>query len=142
MTHTTTFLFSISVKKGMFVYRCSSSMMAETCDWLLLPQHRSAYVIAHCGGSFHFQFIYYHFLSDEVLIMKKAKAPLLGGNEIISATAMNDIKLIDYYSFIHIVLSKFSDMFQIAEKKKGFFPHLFNRPEFWITEETLLDLLL
>ena len=117
-------------------------MMAETCDWLLLPQHRSAYVIAHCGGSFHFQFIYYHFLSDEVLIMKKAKAPLLGGNEIISATAMNDIKLIDYYSFVHIVLSKFSDMFQIAEKKKGFFPHLFNLPEFWITEETLLDLLL
>ena len=74
--------------------------------------------------------------------MKKAKAPLLGGNEIISATAMNDIKLIDYYSFVHIVLSKFSDMFQIAEKKKGFFPHLFNLPEFWITEETLLDLLL
>ena len=28
-------------------------------------------------------------------------------------------------------LSKFPAIFNIAEDKKGFFPHTFNRPEFW-----------
>ena len=93
---------------------------SEICVWLLLPQCTGVYIIAHCRGSFDFQFIYYHFLSDKVLRMKKAKAPLLRGNKIISVTVMKDIKLIDSYSFVHIALSKFSDMFQFAEVISSF----------------------
>ena len=80
--------------------------------WLNLPINTGAVVVAHCGGIFDFQFLYKHFLSDDVLRMKKVKPPLLRGNKIVSAYIQNDIKLLDTYNFI-----------STDELKKVFFPH-------------------
>ena len=55
------------------------SSIEETMQWLNLPIHTGAYVIAHCGGGFDFQMILRYFLSDQVLRMKKVKAPLMCG---------------------------------------------------------------
>ena len=71
------------------------------------------------------------FLSHQVFGMKKVKAPLLRGNKIMSAYIQNDIKLLDAYNFVSTALSKFTSIFQLDELKKGFFPHLFNRPDMW-----------
>ena len=63
--------------------------------------------------------------------MKKVKYPLLRGNKIVSAVIMNNLKLIDSYAFVSQALSKFPSIFSIEEEQKDFFPHLFNRPEFY-----------
>ena len=99
--------------------------------WLALPVNTGAYVVAHCGGSFDFQMILRYFLSDEVLRMKKVKPPLLRGNKIVTAVINNNLKLVDSYAFVAHALAKFPSIFNIPEEKKGFFPHTFNRPEFW-----------
>ena len=105
------------------------SSIEDTMAWLGLPINTGAYVIAHCGGSFDFQMILRYFLSNEVLRMKKVKAPLMRGNKIVTAVINNDLKLIDSYAFVAHALAKFPSIFNIAEE--GFFPHIFNRPEFW-----------
>ena len=107
------------------------SSIEDTMGWLALPVNTGAYVIAHCGGSFDFQMILRYFLSDEVLRMKKVKAPLLRGNKIVTAVINNNLKLVDSYAFVAHALAKFPSIFNIPEEKKGFFPHTFNRPEFW-----------
>ena len=107
------------------------SNIKDTMEWLGLPRHTGSIVIAHCGGSFDFQMILRYFLSDAVLRMKKVKAPLMRGNKIVTAVINNDLKLVDSYAFVAHALSKFPAIFNIAEEKKGFFPHTFNRPEFW-----------
>ena len=53
------------------------------------------------------------------------------GNKIISAKISNNITLLDSYAFVASALSKFPKIFSIEEEKKGFFPHLFNRAEFY-----------
>lgn len=110
-----------------FIFHDLSSFM----DWLSLPEHKNAYLIAHCGGIFDFQMVFREFLAPNQLRAKKLKNPLLRGNKIVSATIQNDIKLLDSYAFVSHALSKFPAIFSIEEEKKGFFPHQFNRPEFW-----------
>ena len=61
----------------------------STMEWLALPQNTDAIVIVHFGGAFDFQMIYKYFLSEDVLHLKKAKAPLMRGNKIISAVINN-----------------------------------------------------
>ena len=104
--------------------------LGATMDFLNLPKYRGALLIAHCGGMFDFQLIYRMFLGEDQLRMKKVKDPLLRGNKIVSAEIMNDIKMIDSYSFVAHALAKFPTIFNIPELKKGFFPHTFNRPGF------------
>ena len=103
----------------------------ETMEWLNDSSNKGAVVLAHCGGSFDFQLILRQFLVSGQLRLKKVKAPLLRGNKIISATIQNNIKLIDSYTFVASALAKFPKIFNIEEEKKGFFPHLFNRVEFY-----------
>ena len=67
--------------------------IADLSAWLNLPLNTGAGVVAHCGGIFDFQFLYKHFLSDQVLRMKKVKAPLLRGEKIMSAYIQNNIEL-------------------------------------------------
>ena len=107
------------------------SSIEDTMGWLALPVNTGAYVVAHCGGSFDFQMILCYFLSDEVLRMKKVKAPLLRGNKIVTAVINNNLKLVDSYAFIAHALAKFPSIFNIPDEKKGFFPHTFNRPKIW-----------
>ena len=58
-------------------YVFSFENIADLSAWLNLPLNTGAVVVAHCGGIFYFQFLYKYFLSDQVLRMKKVKAPLL-----------------------------------------------------------------
>ena len=102
----------------------------QTMEWLNKKENKGALLIAHCGGSFDFQLILRQFLVSGQLRLKKVKNPLLRGNKIISAQIQNNIKLIDSYAFVASALSKFPQIFNIEEEKKGFFPHLFNRIEF------------
>ena len=109
--------------------------LRQTMNWLGQPENEGSLVIAHCGGRFDFQFLFRNFLdggedADHVRL-KKVKPPLLRGNKIISAQIHNDITLLDSYAFVSTALSKFPSIFNIVEEKKGFFPHIFNRPEFW-----------
>ena len=115
------------VDGSMFIFKDTK----EAMEWLNLPQNEGSLLIAHCGGSFDFQLIMREFLSCGQLRMKKVKSPLLRGNKIITADIQNNIKLLDSYSFVTCALSKFPKIFNIEEEKKGFFPHLFNRPEFY-----------
>ena len=103
----------------------------ETMEWLNEKENKGALLIAHCGGSFDFQLILRQYLVSGQLRLKKVKNPLLRGNKIISAQIQNNIKLIDSYAFVASALSKFPKIFNIEEEKKGFFPHLFNRVEFY-----------
>ena len=103
----------------------------ETMSFLNEDQNKGAVVIAHCGGLFDFQLLMRQFLVCGQLRLKKVKAPLMRGNKIISAKICNDITLLDSYAFVTCALSKFPKIFSIEEERKGFFPHLFNRVEFY-----------
>ena len=64
--------------------------------------------------------------------MKNVKAPLMRGQKVLACTIMNGIKIIDSYAFVSQPLSQFPKTFDLDENlSKGFFPHTFNRPEFW-----------
>lgn len=58
----------------------------------------------------------------------KLPSVILNGTKILTLS-FRDVKLIDSLSFLPMSLEKFSSTFQLKELKKGFFPHLFNRPE-------------
>ena len=70
-------------------------------------------------------------MNEDIVHLKKTKAPLLKGNKIVSAHIHNDIRLVDSYVFVTTALTKFPAIFNVEEEKKGFSPHPFNRPEFW-----------
>ena len=53
------------------------------------------------------------------------------GNKIVTPVINNNLKLIDSNAFVAHTLAKFPAIFNIPEEKKGFFPHTFNRAEFW-----------
>lgn len=98
-------------------------------EFLCQPFCHKAIVIAHCGGIFDFQFLYNAFITG--FHLKKARPPLMKGNKIMKAEIVNEITLLDSYNFVAHALAKFPEIFDIQELKKGFFPHLFNLPEFW-----------
>ena len=104
--------------------------LSDTMVWLGEKEQAGSIVVAHCGGRFDFLFRDY-LMNDRLVNLKKTKNPILKGNKIVSATLHNDITLIDSYAFVTAPLCKFPGIFNIEEEKKGFFPHSFNRPEFW-----------
>jgi hypothetical protein len=53
---------------------------------------------------------------------------ILNGTKLISIE-FRRIKIIDSFSFIPTALEDFSKIFSIKKITKGFFPHLFNKPE-------------
>ena len=115
------------VDGSVFTFRTIEQVM----EWLNEPEHKGSIVIAHCGGGFDFQLLLRQFLTNTQLRMKKVKYPLLRGNKIITAEIQNDITLLDSYAFVAHALAKFPKIFSIEEEKKGYFPHLFNRTEFY-----------
>ena len=92
--------------------------------------NKDTIVIAHCGGLFNFQLLMRQFLVCGQFHLKKVKATPMQGNKIISAQICNNIVLSASYAFVATALSKFPKIF-IEEKNKRFFPHLFNRVEFY-----------
>ena len=108
-------------------------VLEQVMDWLGDTKNKGSIVIAHCGGAFDFQILYRQFLdaSAKHARTKKVKPPLLRGSKIVRAEIHNNILLLDSYAFVTAALAKFPAIFNIEEEKKGFFPHTFNRPEFW-----------
>ena len=99
----------------------------RTSDGLVgLPQNEGAVVIAHCGGAFDFQILYCQLLDAAAkhVHTKKLKPPLLCQSKIVCAEIHNKILLLDSYMFVTAALVKFPGIFNIEEKKKGFFPHV------------------
>ena len=75
--------------------------------WLGLTMHTGSNVIAHCGGSFNFQMILRYLLLDQILRMKKVKAPLMHGDKIVTAVSNNYLELVDCDAFVAHPLAKF-----------------------------------
>ena len=94
-------------------------------DWLFKQKHHIA--IAHNLKGYDGCFILQYILNS---LTPECKLPevLVNGTKILSIT-YKSVKLIDSYSFLPVALEKLPKMFDIAELKKGFFPHLFNQPE-------------
>lgn len=88
-------------------------------------KYRSVCVIAHNGQGYDFQFILKH-------IMEKTKFTpelIMRGTKII-LLEMDNVKFIDSLSYFPMALAALPKAFDLPpEKKKGFFPHLFNTLE-------------
>jgi len=95
------------------------------CEWLFTQTDYIA--LAHnlkgYDGIFIVNYILRAFLSIDSM-----PTFLFNGTKVLSIQFRN-VKVIDSYSFLPMGLDKFSKTFNIAEHKKGFFPHLFNTAE-------------
>ena len=54
----------------------------------------------------------------------------MNGNNIMKLE-LNDIPLIDSFNFMNLALTNLPATFGLQEMKKGYFPHLANRNEYW-----------
>jgi len=99
----------------------------EFCQWLFQVQHKNFTVIAHNARAYDAYFIYEY-------LMKNAVIPdpvIFSGSKIMYMKIGKglNIRLLDSLNFLPMSLSKLPASFGFEEKKKGFFPHLFNIPE-------------
>ena len=93
------------------------------CVWgLSHPANRKATFIAHNSSGYDA-----HFILDYLVRQGNTPELILQGGKILSMTIGN-IRFIDSLSFLSMPLSDFSRTFDIPDKTKGTFPHLFNRP--------------
>lgn len=97
----------------------------EFCSFLFVPKHKNYTVIAHNLQGFDGQFILGWLLEQG---LKPTVIP--NGSKFLSikVKALN-ISFIDSFSFLPMPLSRLPESFGIKELCKGYFPHLFNRPE-------------
>ena len=96
----------------------------EYCQWAFkLPETiQICHNLRGYDGHFIFSWIMRNMLPSDPV----PKA-LTCGNKFISIE-FKDIRLVDSYSFIPGALATFPKTFGLKELKKGFFPHLFNKP--------------
>ena len=93
-------------------------------EWLL--QQTNSIVIAHNLKGYDGIFIYNYFLKN-IKIGDTLSGPstITNGSKLM-AIMWRSLRIIDSLCFIPSSLSAFYKTFDINEKKKGFFPHLFN----------------
>lgn len=85
-------------------------------------QYKSVCVIAHNGQGYDFQFILKHIMENT----KHTPELIMRGTKII-LLQMENVKFIDSLSYFPMALAALPKAFDLPpEKKKGFFPHLFN----------------
>ena len=99
----------------------------EFCDWLISERNRNSTAIAHNGRAYDAYFIYDY-------LMQKGTIPdpaIFTGSKIMYMKVGKglNIRLLDSLNFLPMALSKLPSSFGLEEKKKGFFPHLYNTPE-------------
>lgn len=97
----------------------------EFCEWLF--QQKDHIALAHNLKGYDGVFVLKNILDNMVSIDYNPDV-LMNGTKILCIKFRN-VKIIDSYSFLPMALDKFSKTFGIKELKKGFFPHLFNKPE-------------
>ena len=99
----------------------------EFCDWLIDEKNMNSTVIAHNGRAYDGYFIYDY-------LMKKGIVPdpvIFTGSKIMYMKVGKglNIRFLDSLNFLPMPLAKLPKSFGLEEKKKGFFPHLYNTPE-------------
>ena len=99
----------------------------EFCDWLIDEKNMNSTVIAHNGRAYDAYFIYDY-------LMKKGIVPdpvIFTGSKIMYMKVGKglNIRFLDSLNFLPMPLAKLPKSFGLEEKKKGFFPHLYNTPE-------------
>jgi len=98
---------------------------SKFCKFLLTNKHKGYVVIAHNMKGFDGQFIL-------GWMLKQGVTPQIipNGSKIMSIhVATLNLTIIDSFNFLPMSLAKLPKTFGIEELRKGYFPHLFNRPE-------------
>ncbi|GMT16018.1 hypothetical protein PFISCL1PPCAC_7315, partial [Pristionchus fissidentatus] len=108
-------------------YRNSTNVISDFVDYLLLPAHNNAYVMAHYGGR------YDHLMLIEEFI-KRGIAPdvVMRGLRVISGSVSHNgctLHLRDTYNLIPLALGNFKKAFGLSGDDKGEFPFLFIEPK-------------
>ena len=108
------------------------------CEWLYSDENANYTAIAHNAQGYDGIFLM-KYITKTMTSQDSLPAIILRGTKILTMT-YRKVKLIDSYSFIPAGLDSFPKTFGLTELKKGFFPHLFNKPENqnyvgWIPDE-------
>ena len=99
----------------------------DFCEWLFDKNNSHFIAIAHNMKAYDGYFIMNYIINNFTPTDKPPEC-LLNGSKLLVIKFLN-IKIIDSFNFIPMGLSKFPKTFGINELKKGYFPHLFNKPE-------------
>lgn len=83
-------------------------------------------MVAHNGQGYDFIFILKWALYKGACISKVIRAGMK-----IKFMTINGVRFIDSLNFLSMSLAKFPKTFGIKEMAKGYFPHLFNKPDNW-----------
>lgn len=112
----------------------SVNVMGQFLDYLQsFPMKTELLIVAHNAKSFDGIFVL-----QEVIARKLNPKLILQGAKIISMTIGN-WKFIDSLMFLPMPLSAMPKSFGLAELKKGSWPYLANKPDFYNYEGPLLD---
>lgn len=103
----------------------------EVSKFLRSEKMTDTTVIAHYGQGFDFQLLYEDMFATDSVVQGKLENPLMNGAKIRKGFLYNGVQLVDSYSFMTNKLEDIPEMFGFEELAKGFFPHLFNRPQCW-----------
>jgi G:T-mismatch repair DNA endonuclease (very short patch repair protein) len=96
------------------------------CSWLVTGAFKGYTCIAHNGRGYDFHFVL-RWLVENCL---DAPEVIYAGGKLLSMRVKTlNLKFVDSLSFLTMPLSAFPKAFGFEELKKGYFPHLFNRPE-------------
>ena len=119
--------YSTSEELFEFKPKGTNNVLIDFCEWLFGMDHHKGYtVMAHYGKGYDFQFVQTYCLENDM----KPKKMLRDGGKI-KYMEVNGLRFIDSISFVAAPLKDFPKAFGLHELKKGYFPHLFNRPENW-----------
>ena len=97
------------------------------CDWVFDKQNQNFTAVAHNLQGYDGMFIM-RYIKESMLSIDHMPNIIMNGTKLLTISFRN-VKFIDSYAFIPIALEKFTKTFDLKELKKGFFPHLFNKPE-------------
>ena len=99
----------------------------EFCKWLLHERNKDSTVIAHNARAYDAYFIYDYMMKNGFI----PEPAIFQGTKIMYMKVGKglNIRIIDSLNFLPMALSVLPKSFGLKEKKKGYFPHLFNTPE-------------
>ena len=95
------------------------------CKWLISNNHYTA--LAHNLKGYDGTFIANYCINN--LTSADAFPEMIATPTKLLQIKFKHLKIIDSFSFLAMALDKFPSTFDIPEMKKGFYPHLFNKPE-------------
>ena len=97
----------------------------DFCHWLFSEENYSTTVLCHNFQGYDSYLILQYLYENAVIpniISNGAKVMCL-------VVKSSKIKMIDSINFLPMALAKLSEMFELKELRKGYFPHLFNKKE-------------